>query len=163
MRCQYMTFKCDEIASFASLPADAAGQPPAKFDRAASDLLYESTRLNILCCNRGPIRGSPGTVENHIARCRKLQSSFNTKTSLDSFMWITFVEALHSSKNIRLTKHTVAGGLSSRFVQSPLSTHSQERQVEFRNHVAALPHRGGKTTHNCVKSSACSPNCNCTG
>ena len=68
VRRQHMTFKDDEIASF-SLRAERrpkAPQPLAKFDRAASDLLSEQTRLSIFCWNPGPTRGSPGAIENHI-------------------------------------------------------------------------------------------------
>ena len=53
-----------DIVSF-SLPA--APQSSHQFDRAASDLLSEQTRLNILFWNPGTERCSPGTIEGHIA------------------------------------------------------------------------------------------------
>ena len=66
-RRQHMTVKGDEIASFL-VPAERrhrAPQPPDTFDRAASDLLSEQTRLLILYWNPSPKRGSPGAIENH--------------------------------------------------------------------------------------------------
>ena len=62
VRRQNITVKSDEVASF-FVPA----QHPATFDRAASDLVAEQTHLSILCWNPSPIRGSPGTIQNHVA------------------------------------------------------------------------------------------------
>ena len=88
VRRQHMTSKGDDITSFVVLAERHSKAPQASgtFDTAASDLLSEQTRLNILCWNP---RGSPGAIENHIAtlwRCKNLQNISDTKTSLASSM-----------------------------------------------------------------------------
>ena len=57
---------CSQMREYGTRP-QYTPQSSHQFDRAASDLSSEQTRLSISCWNPGPKRGSPGAIEDHIA------------------------------------------------------------------------------------------------
>ena len=69
VRRQHMMAKSIDVASF-SLLADKrtrAPQSSQQFDKAASDLSSEQTRLSLLCWKPSPKGGSPRAIEDHMA------------------------------------------------------------------------------------------------